>query len=88
VMSNFKSLESKMNKHPDYTPIYNDDIHHFFNQCLILTDRNLRLLRRSQQLEEAGDRMAKRLDEVYDMITFDSRLKDAVENWERVRVEY
>ena len=39
----------------------------------------------TEKLIEAGDRMANLINEVFDMITFDSKLKDAVKEWEKVR---
>jgi hypothetical protein len=86
-MSDFKSLESKMNKHPDFVPIYNNDIHHFFNQCLILTDRNLELLQKAQQLEQAGTRLSNRIIDVLDNIIDESALLDALEKWEKAKEE-
>ena len=39
----------------------------------------------TEKLIEAGDHMANLINEVFDMITFDSKLKDAVKEWEKVR---
>ena len=39
----------------------------------------------TEKLIEAGDRMANLINEVFDMITFDSKLKDAVKEWKKVR---
>lgn len=40
-----------------------------------------------KELEEAGDRIAGLVQEVFDMITFDSKLKNAIEDWKKVREE-
>lgn len=39
----------------------------------------------TEKLIEAGDRMADLINKVFDMITFDSKLRDAVKEWEKAK---
>lgn len=47
-----------------------------------------KICKENHELRKAGDHIVTLVQQVFDMITFDSKLKDATEDWKKIRDNY